>query len=92
MKPKVTIYSTPLCYYCGIAKIYFGERGIEYTSIDVKEDVQARNEMMEKYDARGVPVIVVGSEFMIGWDEEKFVELYARMAQSVDAADSKSVS
>lgn len=85
---EVIIYSTPLCTYCHQAKIYFGEHNIPFREINVKEDVQARNEMIEKYSAKGVPVIVVGDKFLLGWNMEDFEAL---MAQQADATDSKPV-
>lgn len=86
---KIKIYSTPTCTYCQVAKIYFGEHGIEYEDINVKEDKEARAFMLEHYGSMGVPVIVLADfpkRYMIGWSVEKFEAL---VAQRVDAAASK---
>jgi len=36
--PKVTIYSTPTCPYCKMAKNYLTEKKIEFQDIDVSAD------------------------------------------------------
>ena len=45
---KVTIYTTPTCVYCKMAKKYFQEHGVEYQEKDVAMDLKAREEMIEK--------------------------------------------
>ena len=73
--PKVKIYSTPTCMYCKMAKEFFDEKGISYEDINVAEDEAARNEMVEKTGQMGVPVINVGDEYIIGFDQGKLAEL-----------------
>ena len=77
---KVTIYSTPACGYCNIAKSFFEENNIEYTAYDVAEDEGKRNEMVEKTGQMGVPVIIIGDEgaepeIVIGFDKTRISEL-----------------
>lgn len=67
----VTIYSTPTCHFCDQAKAFFKEHDIEYTEHNVAEDTEKRAEMMEKSGQMGVPVIIVGDEVLVGFDEEK---------------------
>lgn len=72
---KVSIYSTPTCVYCNMAKDFFAENGIKYENFNVAEDAVKRKEMMEKTGQLGVPVIVVGDDLLVGFDEDRLKEL-----------------
>jgi glutaredoxin 3 len=74
---EVSIYSTPTCHFCHMAKDFFKEEGIEYTEINVAEDAEKRNEMVEKTGQMGVPVIQIGDELVVGFNEAKIKELLA---------------
>jgi len=77
MKKDIKIYSTPTCHFCHMAKDFFSENNIEYTEFDVAADAEKRAEMMEKTGQMGVPVIEVGDEIVIGFNEAKIKELMA---------------
>jgi glutaredoxin 3 len=64
----ITIYSTPNCTYCKKAKEYFTKEKLAYKEIDVAADVQAREEMVEKSQQMGVPVIEINDYIIIGFD------------------------
>jgi glutaredoxin 3 len=66
---KVTIYSTPTCHYCNMAKDFFKENKIAYTEANVATDLEKRKEMVEKSGQMGVPVIDIGGEIMVGFDK-----------------------
>ncbi len=67
---KVTIYSTPTCVYCKMAKDFFAKNNIAYEEYDVLSDLAARKEMFDKTHQMGVPVIVVGEETIVGFDKK----------------------
>lgn len=71
----VTIYSTPSCQFCHAAKEFFKENNIEFTDHDVASDVEKRKEMVEKSGQMGVPVIVIGDQIIVGFEENKLREL-----------------
>ena len=71
MQKQVTIYSTPTCHFCQMAKDFFAEKGIEYTGYDVSTDAAKREEMIQMTGQLGVPVIVIGAEMMVGVDRAK---------------------
>jgi len=71
----VSIYSTPTCHFCQMAKEYFTANGIHYTNYDVSKDLERRQEMFEITNQMGVPVIVIGDDVVIGFDREKLAEL-----------------
>lgn len=68
---KVTIYSTPTCHYCHMAKDFFNENNVEYEEFDVATDLVKRKEMMDKSGQMGVPVIVIGNDTFVGFNQEK---------------------
>ncbi|MBU6231740.1 MAG: NrdH-redoxin [Patescibacteria group bacterium] len=68
---NVTIYSTPTCTYCNMAKSFFKSNNIGFTEYNVASDLGRRKEMIEKTGQMGVPVIDTGSEVIVGFDEPK---------------------
>lgn len=72
---KVTIYSTPTCTYCQLAKQFFTENDVEYTEVDVAADAEKRAEMIEKTGQMGVPVIEIDDQVVVGYDEAKVREM-----------------
>lgn len=74
-QPTVTIYSTPTCHFCHMAKDYFTENKIAFTDYDVASDMQRRTEMLDKTGQMGVPVIMVGDEVIVGFDQPKLAQL-----------------
>ncbi len=71
MQKQVTIYSTPTCHFCEMAKEFFAEKGVEYTGYDVSTDAAKREEMIQLTGQLGVPVIVIGEDMMVGFDRAK---------------------
>jgi len=72
---NVTIYTTPSCVYCKMAKAYFGENNVEFTEKNVMTDLQAQEEMIKKSGQLGVPVIDVDGQIIIGFDKPKLSSL-----------------
>ena len=68
---EVTIYSTQTCVYCNMAKSFFKSNGVAYTEHNVATDMERRKEMIDKTGQMGVPVIDVGGEIVVGFDEPK---------------------
>ena len=65
---SVTIYSTPTCGYCRMAKEYFDEKGIGYTDHNVMRDRARAEEMMQKSGQMGVPVLDVNGKIVVGFN------------------------
>lgn len=72
---KITIYTTPTCIYCKMAKEFFSRNNISYEEKNVAVDLQAREEMVAKSHQLGVPVIDIDGEIVIGFDEEALKEI-----------------
>ncbi len=76
---NVVIYSTPTCHFCHMAKEFFAANGIKYTDYDVLSDIEKRQEMVQKSGQLGVPVILIGDNVTVGFDEPKIRELLGIM-------------
>ena len=70
----VTVYSTPTCHFCHMAKEFFTANNVAYTDYDVAADMEKRNEMIEKSGQMGVPVIMIGDDLIVGFDEDTIRE------------------
>ena len=73
--PTVTIYSTPTCHFCHLAKDYFTANKVEFTDHNVATDLPKRQEMVQKSGQMGVPVIYIGDELIVGFDQDRIKEL-----------------
>jgi glutaredoxin-like YruB-family protein len=72
---EIKVYSTPTCPYCIRAKEYLSSKGVAYQAIDVSQDKAALEEMVKTTGQMGVPVIVVDSEVIVGFDKERLDSL-----------------
>lgn len=71
---KVTIYTTPTCVYCKMAKEFFSKNSVEYQEKNVATDAAARDAMIQKSGQMGVPVIEVDGKIVIGFDQPRLKE------------------
>lgn len=72
---EVTIYSTPTCHFCQLAKEFFKEKGINYTEHNVLADLEKRQEMVDKSGQLGVPVINIDGNIIVGFDQVEISSL-----------------
>lgn len=73
--PKVTIYTTPTCVYCKMTKAFFKENDVQYEEKDVSTDRAAADEMIQKSNQMGVPVIDIDGKILVGFDKEGLSQL-----------------
>ncbi len=71
---KIIIYTTAGCIYCKMAKEFFKRNNISYEEKDVSDDA-ARQEMIDKSNQLGVPVIDIGGRIVVGFDEAAMKKL-----------------
>ncbi len=74
---NVTIYSTPTCHFCHAAKEFFTANNVTYTDVNVATDLDSRKFMIEKSGQMGVPVIMIGDDVVVGFDQKKLRTLLA---------------
>lgn len=67
----ITVYSATWCAFCHAAMDYFDKLGVEYTDKDVEKDLEAGKEAVDKSGQRGIPVIDIDGEIIVGFDKPK---------------------
>ena len=65
----VSIYTTPTCSYCTMAKDYFRQNGISFTEYNVARDTRRADEMVRKSGQMGVPVLDVHGKIIVGFNK-----------------------
>ena len=66
---KVTIFTTPSCHFCNMAKGFFKANDIEFEEKNVASDTDARENMVSMTGQFGVPVIEIGKDLVIGFNQ-----------------------
>ena len=67
---QITIYTTPACPYCAMAKSLLHEKGAVFDEIDVNSDTVERQRMITRANGkRSVPQIFIGSTHVGGCDD-----------------------
>lgn len=69
--PTITVYSATWCAFCHAAKDYFDKKGVAYTEVDVEKDPARGIEAVEKSGQRGIPVIDIDGEIIVGFDRPR---------------------
>ena len=68
---KVKVYSTSTCYFCVKLKEFLHQHKIPFENFDINEDKKAAMEMIKKTNQTGVPVVEIGKEIIIGFDQDR---------------------
>ncbi len=66
---SVSLYSTPSCVYCRLAKDYFRQNNIAFNEFNVAADHRKAEEMVRKSGQMGVPVIEINGRVIIGFNK-----------------------
>jgi glutaredoxin-like YruB-family protein len=74
---EIKVYSTSTCPWCRKAKEYFNSKGVKYSDYDVAQDREKLQEMVDLTGQRGVPVIVIGNQVIVGFNQPKIDEALA---------------
>lgn len=70
MSKRVVLFTTPSCKWCTVAKKYFKQNDIKFKTIDINKDKKAAKDC-EDHGCRGVPVVLIGSRWICGFDQNK---------------------
>jgi glutaredoxin len=85
---QVVMYGASWCGVCRQARAYFKRNGIPYVEYDVETSDKGRTDYRALH-GRGVPIILVGSQRMDGFDAQSFEQMYrAASPPARDASDS----
>ena len=68
-RPKVVMYATGWCPYCGRARELLEQKGVAFEEIDVDVTPTARAEMLARSGRRTVPQIFIGETHVGGCDD-----------------------
>ena len=68
---QVIVYSATWCAFCHAAKDYFDKLGVKYEDRDVESDPKYGAEAVSKSGQRGIPVIDIDGEIIVGFDRPK---------------------
>lgn len=77
MPARIIIFTQPDCPPCWSAKVYLADKGLEFEERDVSVDQDAVRELVETYQSRSTPTIVIGDKVMIGFDPEELDQILA---------------
>lgn len=72
---EVKVYSTPTCPWCVRAKDYLSKNNIAYQEIDVSKSREGAQDMVRKSGQRGVPVIDIDGNIIVGFDQARIDQL-----------------
>lgn len=75
MAKKVLVYSTPTCPYCTRVKQFLTDNNIAFEDFNVAADKIKAQEMIDKSDQMGVPVLDIEGNIIIGFDKEKISQI-----------------
>ncbi len=93
---EVVVYTTPTCGYCHQVKQYLSQQGLPFTEHDVAADSQAAAEMVRLSGQRGVPVVAIDGQVVVGFDRPRLDQLLAsrgaeRPGLGLSVADASSI-
>ena len=66
---SVKVYSTSSCPWCTVAKNYLASKNVKFEDVDVNRDREAAMEMVRKSGQRGVPVLEINGDIIVGFDQ-----------------------
>ena len=75
---KVVLFSTTTCSWCRRAKKYFKESRVPFREVNVEHDGSAARTIQKQTGQTGVPVIKIGSKWIVGFDKPAIERELAR--------------
>jgi glutaredoxin 3 len=74
----VTIYTTPSCAYCKVAKDFFRAQRVPFTEYNVASDQRKAEEMLRRSGQTAVPVIDVNGKIIVGFNKPEIEKALKR--------------
>jgi len=71
---NITVYSTPTCHFCHLAKDFFKANDVPFTDYDVASNLEKRKEMVDLTSQMGVPVIVIDGDWIVGFNKPEIAK------------------
>jgi glutaredoxin 3 len=73
-QPRVVLFTGASCPWCTRVKQYLRDNGIRFREVDASRDPRAQREL-ERRKIRGVPVLLIKSQAIVGFDKPKIDRL-----------------
>lgn len=67
---KVIVYTTSSCPWCRRVKDYLKANHVHFKEVDVSMDSEAAMEMVYKSGQRGVPVLDIDNNIIVGFNKK----------------------
>jgi len=67
---SVALFTAPGCPWCARAKSFLKKLGVRFNTVDVSTNKKALTDC-KKAGCSGVPVVLIGSQWICGYNEEK---------------------
>jgi len=67
---KVKIYTLPSCHFCHEEKAFLKNHNIDFVEINLENNREAQDEMIRVSGQMGVPVTVIDSTTIAGFNRE----------------------
>lgn len=68
---KAVLFSTSTCPWCSRARRYLKDKGVSVKEINVERDGRAARDMVKKTGQMGVPVVKIGSDWIVSFDRRR---------------------
>ncbi len=66
---NITVYTSPSCPYCVMAKRLLASRELAYEEVDISAEPARLQEMLTRSGRRTVPQIFIGERHVGGYDD-----------------------
>lgn len=73
--PRVILFSSGSCPWCSRAKSYLRQKGVKVKEVRVDEDPDAAKDVVRMTGQMGVPVLLIGSARIVGFDKTRIDRL-----------------
>ncbi|MDN6428814.1 MAG: glutaredoxin-like protein NrdH [Propionibacterium sp.] len=77
----ITVYSKPMCVQCDATYRALDKQGLDYTSVDLTQDVEAL-EFVKTLGYQQAPVVVAGEDHWSGYRPDRIKAAAAAAAES----------
>jgi glutaredoxin-like YruB-family protein len=71
----ITVYTTPTCPWCTRVKDYLKQKEVGFKEINVASDSAGAMEMIRKSGQRGVPVVDINGNIVVGFNQTEIDKL-----------------
>jgi glutaredoxin 3 len=69
IKPRIVIYGSESCGYCGAARMLLKKKGANYEDVLVTSNPALRDEMQQRSGRRSVPQIIIDDRAIGGFED-----------------------